>query len=115
MLDTSFVLFFLAMELGRGADLYSMDSALMLVTLATVAVLPFLLIAEDDRPAFSEWAAGRAVISLFGIAIGVMFASSLGVVLPESLRFFPMTALILASTVCCLNQFYGVLRIRPAK
>jgi hypothetical protein len=115
MLDTTFVLFFLAMEFGRTLDLFSFDAALMLTTLAMVAVLPFYVIADEYRPAISGWIAGRAVISLLGLGLGVAFSQTIGIVIPESLRFFPMTLLIFASMVSCLSQFYGLLKIRPAK
>jgi len=115
MLDTTFVLFFLAMEFGRGLDRFSLDAALMLTTLATVAVLPFYLIADGERPSILSWIGGRSVIAGLGVLVGVAFGRAVGVMIPDSLRFFPMTLLILAAMICCLNQFYGLLRIRPAK
>lgn len=115
MLDTTFVLFFLAMEFGRSLDLFSFDAFLMLTTLAMVAILPFYLLSEEDRPSLSAWISGRGIISVFGLVVGVAFSRTLGVVIPDAFRFFPMTLLILAAMVSCVNQFYGVLKIRPAK
>ena len=36
-------------------------------------------------------------------------------VLPDGLRFMPMTLLILTAMVSCYIQFYGLLRLRPVK
>jgi len=115
MLDTTFVLFFLAMEFGRSLDLFSFDTVLMLTTLSMVAVLPFYLVSDEDRPSVTGWVVGRGIIATLGLGVGVAFGRTLGVVIPESLRFFPMTLLILAAMISCIYQFYSVLRIRPAK
>src|SRR5512144_714577 len=95
MLDTTFVLFFLAMEFGRSLDLFSFDAFLMLTTLAMVAILPYYLLSEEDRPSLSAWISGRGIISVFGLVVGVAFSRTLGVVIPDAFRFFPMTLLIL--------------------
>jgi len=114
-IDTTFVLFFLALEYGRAVQMLSIDGILMGITILMVLVLPYFLPSNQLRPAFSAWVAGRVLITLFGISLGFAFDQSLGVVLPESLRYMPMTFLILASMVSCYVQFYGLLKLRPVK
>ncbi|HEX3101737.1 MAG TPA: hypothetical protein VHQ01_08095 [Pyrinomonadaceae bacterium] len=113
--DTMFVLFFLALEYGRAVRAVSMDGLLMGITMLMVLVLPYFLPSNFDRPTFSNWLLSRGAIALTGMVLGVAFKQSLGVVLPESLRFMPMTFLILASMVSCYIQFYGLMKLRLAK
>ena len=47
--------------------------------------------------------------------LGAIFKQSLGVVLPETFRFLPMTLLIVTAMLCCYVQFYGFLKLRLAK
>ena len=114
-IDTTFVLFFLALEYGRGVQLGSIDSLIMGITLLMVLILPYFLATRVDMPSFSNWLAGRSIIALFGAVLGVAFGKSVGVVLPESLRFMPLTFLILASMISCYIQFYSLLKLRLAK
>ncbi len=114
-IDTTFVLFFLALEYGRGLQFSSIDGLLMGFTLLMVLVLPYFLPSRYEKPGFSNWLAGRCAIALFGALLGVAFTKTLGVILPESLRFMPLTLLILASMVSCYIQFYSLLKLRLAK
>ena len=114
-IDTTFVLFFLALEYGRGVQAFSVDGVLMGITMLMVLVLPYFLPSQSEKPAFGNWLLGRGAIALFGLMLGVAFKQSLGVMLPESLRFMPMTFLILASMVSCYIQFYGLMKLRLAK
>ncbi len=114
-IDTTFVLFFLALEYGRAVQILSVDGSLMAVTMAMVLVLPYFLPSHYEKPTFGNWLICRGVIGLFGILLGFAFKQSLGVMLPESLRFMPMTFLILASMVSCYIQFYGLMKLRMAK
>ncbi|CAN5476942.1 hypothetical protein BH10ACI2_BH10ACI2_16520 [soil metagenome] len=114
-IDTTFVLFFLALEYGRGVQLASIDGLLMGITLLMVLVLPYFLPSQVEKPSFNNWLAGRCAIALLGAVLGVAFSMSIGVVLPDSLRFMPLTFLILASMISCYIQFYSLLRLRPAK
>ncbi len=114
-IDTMFVLFFLALEYGRAVQAFSVDGLLMGVTILMVLVLPYFLPSNFERPSFGSWLLARGAVTLFGMVLGVAFKQSLGVVLPESLRFMPMTFLILASMVSCYIQFYGLMKLRLAK
>lgn len=113
--DTTFVLFFLALEYGRAVQAFSVDGLLMGVTMLMVLILPYFLPSNFERPTFGNWLLARGAVALFGMVLGVAFKQSLGVMLPESLRFMPMTFLILASMVSCYIQFYGLMKLRLAK
>lgn len=110
-LDTTFVLFFLSLELGRTLTTFSFDVAVMGVALVVVAAAPYLFPGEE-RPEFGIWISGRAWIASFGIGLGVLFNQTIGTVLPEMLRFAPMALLIVASILSCQIQFYKYLRVR---
>ena len=112
--DTSFVLFFLAVEFGRTFFSLSLDNIFMFFTLLTVAVLPYFLL-SDEKPNFANWLLGRSLIAGFAILLGAMFKQSLGVVLPETFRFLPMTLLIVTAMLCCYIQFYSFFKLRLAK
>ena len=115
VIDTTFVLFFLALEYGRSATLLAFDAALMAITLLMVLVLPYFLASNNEKPPFGNWMVGRSAVALAGIVTGIAFKQSLGVVVPESIRFMPMTLLIVASMISCYIQFYGLLKLRLAK
>lgn len=112
--DTSFVLFFLAVEFGRTFLSLSLDNVFLFLTLLAVAILPYFLL-TDERTTLTNWLFGRSLIAGLAIMLGAMFKQSLGVVLPETFRFLPMTLLIVTAMLCCYVQFYGFLKLRLAK
>ncbi|MCY7345252.1 MAG: hypothetical protein LH614_03445 [Pyrinomonadaceae bacterium] len=112
--DTSFVLFFLAVEFGRTISSVTLDNIFLLATLIAFAALPYFLL-TDEKPKFSHWFFGRILIAGFAVLLGMMFKQSLGVVLPEAFRFLPMTLLIVTAMICSYIQFYGFLKLRLAK
>lgn len=114
-IDTTFVLFFLALELGRTADLMAFDTFLLSITTLMVMVLPYFLPSESEPPAFKMWLSGRISIAAVGLVVGFAFQRSIGVLLPDFLKFVPMTALIIAAMVSCYFQFYGLMKLRLAK
>ncbi len=114
-IDTTFVLFFLAMEYGRSIQMFSIDGSLMGITMLMVLALPYFLPSRYEKPAYSNWLAGRAAIALFAVMLGLIFRQSVGVILPESLRYMPMTFLILTAMVSCYIQFYSLMKLRLAK
>lgn len=113
--ETTFVLFFLAIELGQSFSLYGLDSLLLAATLLMLLVLPYFLYSVEEKPAFGNWLFGRTLIAGFALLLGVAFKQTLGVVLPETFRFLPMTLLIATAMISCYIQFYGFLKLRPAK
>lgn len=114
-IDTILVLFFLALEYGRAVEFLSVDALLMLTTMAMVLILPYFLPSKSARPTLGSWLKLRTSVAVVGLALGVLYSRSAGVVMPESLRSVPMTFLILTAMVSCYVQFYGLLRLRLAK
>lgn len=109
--DTTFVLFFLAIELGQSFNGFSLDRTFLGISLLLLLVLPYFLL-DGDRPEFGKWLMGRSVIAIFALGLGVLFGNSLGVILPDGFRFLPMTLLIISAMLCCYIQFYGFLKLR---
>ncbi|MBV9241451.1 MAG: hypothetical protein JO314_05530 [Acidobacteria bacterium] len=113
--DTMFVLFFLAVEIGRAIQLFSIDGILMSTTLAMVLVLPYFLPSRVERPSITAWLALRGTIAVLALVLGVAYGRSLATDVPIGYRTLPMTFLVLSSMVSCYVQFYGLMRLRPAK
>lgn len=112
-IDTTFVLFFLAVEFGQMLNNFALDTVFFAITLLMLIVLPYFL-STDEKPKFGNWVLGRTLIAAFAVSVGVMFKQSLGV-LPEMFRFLPMTLLIVTAMLSCYIQFYGLLKLRLAK
>src|SRR5688500_650795 len=93
-LDTTLVLFFLALDFGQAWLSLGLDGLLAGVTRIAFALLADWLPLLGDRPRFGDGAAGRFVLAAFGVTLGLMLKQSVGVLLPEWLRFMPMTLLI---------------------
>ena len=112
-IDTTFVLFFLAVEFGQIIGNFALDTVFFAATLLMLLVLPYFL-PSDDKPSFGNWVLGRTLIAAFAVSVGVLFKQSLSV-LPETFRFLPMTLLIVTAMLSCYIQFYGLLKLRLAK
>jgi hypothetical protein len=113
--DTTFVLFFLAIDFGQSSMAFAFDTILSVFMLGMVLVVPYFLPSLDEKPDFTDWLMGRSVIMIFAIALGVIFRQSLGVLLPETFRFLPFTLVILTAMLSCSLQFYGMIRFRLAR
>ncbi len=114
-MDTTFVLFFLAIELGISESIMALDTMFMALTLGMVMTLPYFLDDSEERPLFREWILGRAFIAIFAVVLGLMFKQALGTVLPETLKSLPMTLLIITAMASCYIQFYSFFKFRLAK
>jgi len=114
-IETTFVLFFLAIEFGQSVNWLAFDSLFLGMTVIVIAVLPYFLFTEDEQPDFGNWILGRSLITGFAVLLGAMFKQTLGVVLPDSFRFLPMTLLIATAMISCYIQFYGFLKLRQAE
>lgn len=114
-IDTTFVSFFLALELGRTTDMLAIDTLLISITMLMVLVLPYFLPSESEPPSFGMWLGGRGAIAGLGLLLGFGLQKSVGVVVPDALKFVPMTGLIVAAMVSCYVQFYGLMKLRLAK
>ncbi len=111
-IETTFVLFFLAVEFGRTTKFFALDAIFLAATLSILIVVPYFF---SDERGFGNWVFGRIVIVGFALLLGAMFKQSLGTLLPEAFRILPLTLLILAAMISCYVQFYGFLKLRPAK
>ena len=112
--ETTFVLFFLAVEFGQSVNAFAIDTVVMAITLMAFIVVPYALPSED-KPKFGSWVLGRSLIAVFAVGLGIMFKQTLGVVLPETMRYLPMTLLIVTAMLSCYIQFYSLLKLRLAK
>lgn len=106
-IDTTFVLFFLTLELGRSSSAFGFDTLLLSITMLKMLVLPYFLPSETEPPAFAPWLTLRGFVAVIGIGLGVM--------MPASLGFMPMILLIIAATISCYVQFYSLFKLRLAK
>jgi hypothetical protein len=113
--DTTFVLFFLALDLGLSFGSFGFDDVLSILTIAAFVTIPYLLPANGEKPEFRSWAFGRSLIALFGLALGVAFSQSLGTVLPVGFGYMPMTLLIVSATASCYMQLFSMMRFRLVK
>lgn len=113
-IDTTYVLFFLAVEFGQSIGVFALDTVALAITLLMLLILPYFL-PSDEKPSFGNWVLGRICIAVFAIGLGVMFRQTLGTVLPETFRFIPMTLLIVTAMLSCYIQYYGLLKVRLAK
>lgn len=113
-IDTTFVLFFLAVEFGRSFSGITFDNLFLALTLLAVVATPYFL-SNGEKINFKSWIAGRLAITGFAMMLGWAFKQSVGVVFPEMFRFLPMTLLIVTAMVSCYIQFYGFFKLRFVK
>ena len=112
--DTTFVLFFLSFAFGQRTGT-GIEAALSVLTLIIFVVLPYFLPYDGAKPNFGQWVVGRIGVVVLGLVIGLMFGQTVGVFLPDSFRFLPLTLLIAAGLISCYFRFYGLYRFRLAK
>ena len=114
-IDTTFVLFFLAVDMGQSILNYDLGILLSLITLLMLIVLPYFLYERSIKPKFGSWVAGRAFIAFFAVIFGVIYGQAVGSVLPDGFRTVPLTFLIVAAMISCYMQFYDIIKVRLAK
>ena len=112
-IETTFVLFFLAIEFGQSFR-FGWEGIFLAATLLAFIALPYFL-PSDEKPSFGNWLVGRSLITVFAVGLGWTFKQCLGVVLPETFRFLPTTLLIVSAMLGCYIQFYGFLKLRFVK
>ena len=113
-LDTTFVLFFLAMDLGQTSVGLNLESAFSVLTLTAFLLLPYFL-PFGERVNVGRWLLGRAMVGVTGMMFGIVLGQAVGNLLPDAFRFVPMSLLIVAAIICCNIQIYGILKIRLAR
>jgi len=114
-LDTTFVLFFLALDLGQASFTVGLDGLLSMLALVTFIAVPYFLPFSSEKQEFRSWLIGRIVVAAAGLTLGLMLGQAVGVMLPESFRFVPMTLLIVSAIFSCYLQIYGMIRFRLAR
>ena len=115
VMDTTFVLFFLAMDIGGSIGSVGLDGLISALTLGMFVFLPYLLPFSAEKPDFGGWAVGRLLIATVGILAGSALQASAGTVLPASARHLPMTLLITSGIFCTYSQIYGIIKVRLAR
>ena len=114
-LDTTLVLFFLAMEVAQTSFGLSVESVLSLVTLTAFLVLPYFLPLMGEKIGLVRWITGRILVAGMGVVFGLVLSQATGTLLPDTFRFVPMSLLIVAAIICCNVQIYGILKDRLAR
>ncbi len=114
-IDTTFVLFFLAMDLGFSVFAAGFDVVISAATLGMFLVVPYFLPFDGERPDIGMWLLGRLLLAVFAFGTGVLLFNAVGPVLPASFRSLPMTLLIVSAIVSCYTQLYGIMRLRLAR
>lgn len=114
VIDTTFVLFFLAMDIGASFSSLALDGLLSAITLAMFLILPYFLPFSGEKPDFKGWVIGRAFIAVVAILAGLALQSAAGTVLPEAVRHVPMTLLIVSAILCAVIRIYAMLKVRLA-
>ena len=113
--DTTFVLFFLAVDFGQALPTFGLDTAVSAFTLGTLAVVPYFLPTDSERPDFTGWLLGRTVIALFATVLGLMYGQAVGILLPETFSYLPMTLVIVTAVASCYLQLCAMIRFRLAR
>jgi hypothetical protein len=111
-IDTTFVLFFLAVDTGQTILRPDLGTFLAGVTLLMLVTLPYFLYERSIKPAFAPWAATRAAIACFAVLLGIAYGSAAGNILPAGFESVPFTLLIVAAMISCYMQFYDIIKVR---
>ncbi len=113
--DTSIVLFFLAMELAASAGGNGLDLGLSLLAIAAFAVLPYFLPGRHEAMPFMHWLGGRTAITFLGGGTGNGLAHAGAPGAAPAYTKPPMTLLIFAAFVSCLVQLYVMMKVSLAR
>ncbi len=115
VLDTTFVLFFLALEIGISFGSLGFDGIVLAPTLAAFLICPYLLPFSGDKPGFLVWLVGRSAIAVLAVFAGFLLKNTAGSVLPKGVLYLPMTLLIVSGILFTATQHYGIIKIRLAR
>lgn len=114
-IDTTFVLFFLAMDLGFSVFGAGTEIVVSAFTLVLFVAVPYFLPFSGERPDFGMWLLGRVLLAVFAFGTGALLFNAVGTVLPASFKSLPMTLLIVSAIISCYTQLYGIMRLRLAR
>lgn len=110
MFETTFLLFFLAIDLGQGLLNGSIDTLALGIAVAAVAILPYFLPTAGDI-GLTEWLTGRGSITLLGLVLGLAFGQIVGVLIPGYFSVVPLMAATVAACVSCFMLFANHFRL----
>src|SRR5688572_21508501 len=68
-LDTTFVLFFLALDLGQSWFSFGLDGLLAGATLVVFTAVPYFLPFADEKRDFGSWLLGRILVAAAGLSL----------------------------------------------
>lgn len=114
-LDTTIVLFFLAVETAQNVSLGAGPLAVSIATLATFVVVPYCFESAGTGGSLARFIVGRLIIAVFGVGVGVLFARSLGTAFPDWFAYLPMTLLLFAAMFAFSTWFFNVVGFRLAR
>jgi hypothetical protein len=112
--ETTFVLFFLSLDLGQNLFAFGFDVAFLGFTVLAIAVLPYFLPSADEV-GLAAWMTGRGAIALLGVLGGLAFNQLLGGVLPEALSILPLVFATIAGGAACIAMFAGFFKVSYAE
>ena len=112
--DTTFVLFFLTMDLAGSISGFGLDIFLLVFTVSLFVVLPYLLPFDGEKPEFWGWIFGRLCIAMIGGLSGWATAAATGPFLPETIKYVPFTLLIISGIFCAFTQLRVIMKVRLA-
>ena len=113
-IDTLLVMFFLAMDTGRGMTGSGPGEILSFFTIATFVVFSYFLPSPAEKPDVAGWVGTRLFVAFAGFIFGTGFKVVSEVFLMESFKYLPMTFLILTGILCAATQIRGIIRVRLA-
>jgi hypothetical protein len=113
-IDTIFVLFFLATDLGRGFGSLDFGSFLSLATICSFIVFSFFMPSPVQKPSFPFWVGLRVIVAGLGLIAGLGVNVISEVLLMENIKFYPMIFLILTGILCAATQIRGIIEVRLA-
>lgn len=113
-LDTKLVVLFLAMDTGRGFSAWDLNEFLSFFTIGILVVLPYFLPVPAEKPEFAGWVLWRVFIGGIGFILGAGLNVISQVFLMESIKYLPMTFLILTGILCAATQIRGIIGVRLA-
>ncbi len=110
-IDSSFILFCLALEFGRSLGTFSLETVLFAFIVGFMAIASFWLPKSNDETTFGNWLLTRFAIVGIAAFSGVLFDQFAGTIMPETFKFLPTTLLLVTSMAWTFFQFYGFLKV----
>lgn len=111
--ETTFVLFFLSLDFGQNLFYAGFDTLFLGMTILAIAVFPYFLPSAGNISS-SAWLVSRSVIIFSGLFLGIGLFQTAGTVLPEAIRFVPLTMAMISGLITCYLMISNVFRVSYA-